>query len=191
MQMICDTVGKSGRRIGERQIGEVTPRAADKIYEKGISSPNGLRLRGKGEKVVGLCRKVWRIMRRLHPELFDDKKHPDPCQDDFTLKKPHYQEQAARTVTREEIYKFAWGCIAQGRPEPAAVLAVICFEWLQRPQNVIVWLAHLVGLPPAESGRTPCAAHRSITKTSPWSGTRSRRPSMGRPLSSTPKPRGS
>jgi hypothetical protein len=34
MQMICDTVGKSGRRIGERQIREVTPRAADKIYEK-------------------------------------------------------------------------------------------------------------------------------------------------------------
>ena len=24
MQMICDTVGKSGRRIGERQIMEVT-----------------------------------------------------------------------------------------------------------------------------------------------------------------------
>ncbi len=30
-----------------------------------------------------LCRKVWRIMRRLHPELFD-KKHPSPW-DDFTL----------------------------------------------------------------------------------------------------------
>jgi hypothetical protein len=29
--MICYTVGKSGRRIGERQIREVTPRAADKI----------------------------------------------------------------------------------------------------------------------------------------------------------------
>ena len=49
MQMICDTVGKSGRRIGERQIGEVTPRAADKIYEKIISGPNGPRLR-QGEK---------------------------------------------------------------------------------------------------------------------------------------------
>jgi hypothetical protein len=67
MQMICNTVGKSGRRIGERQIGEVTPRAADKIYEKIINGPNGLRLR-QGEKVVGLCRKVWRIMRRLHPD---------------------------------------------------------------------------------------------------------------------------
>jgi hypothetical protein len=49
MQMICDTVGKSGRRIGERQIREVTPRAADKIYEKIINGPNGFRLR-QGEK---------------------------------------------------------------------------------------------------------------------------------------------
>lgn len=39
-------------------------------------------------------------------------------------------------VTREEVYKFAWGCIKEGRPEPAAV-AVICFEWLQRPENVV------------------------------------------------------
>jgi len=31
MQMMCDTVGQSGRRIGERQIEEVTPRAADNL----------------------------------------------------------------------------------------------------------------------------------------------------------------
>jgi len=131
MQMICDTVGKSGRRIGERQIMEVTPRAADKIYDKIINGPNGLRLR-QGEKVAGLCRKVWRIMRRLHPELFD-KKHPNPW-DDFTLKSRTKTKKHA--VTREEVYKFAWGCIKEGRPEPAAV-AVICFEWLQRPENVV------------------------------------------------------
>jgi hypothetical protein len=131
MQMICDTVGKSGRRIGERQIREVTPRAADKIYDKIINGPNGLRLR-QGEKVVGLCRKVWRIMRRLHPDLFD-KKHPNPW-DDFTLKSRSKSKK--HSVTREEVYKFAWGCIEQRRPEPAAV-AVICFEWLQRPENVV------------------------------------------------------
>jgi hypothetical protein len=134
MQLICDTVGKSGRRIGERQIIEVTPRAADKIYEKIIHGPEGLRLR-QGEKVVGLCRKVWRIMRRLHPELFD-KKHPNPW-DDFTLKSRTKSKKHA--VARDEVYKFAWGCISQGKPEPAAV-AVICFEWLQRPENVVAGL---------------------------------------------------
>jgi hypothetical protein len=41
MQLICDTRGKSGRRIGERQIREVTPRAADKIYERSSWSEQG------------------------------------------------------------------------------------------------------------------------------------------------------
>jgi hypothetical protein len=131
MQMICDTVGKSGRRIGERQISEVSRRAADKIYDRIINGQNGLRLR-QGEKVVGLFRKVWRIMRRLHPNLFD-KQHPNPW-DDFTLKSRVKTKKHA--VTRDEVYKFAWGCIELGRPEPAAV-AVICFEWLQRPENVV------------------------------------------------------
>jgi hypothetical protein len=40
-------------------------------------------------------------------------------------------------ASREEVYKFAWGCIEAGYPE-AAVAAVICFEWLQRPENVLV-----------------------------------------------------
>jgi len=99
-----------------------TPRAADKIYDKIITGPNGLRLR-QGEKVVGLCRKVWRIMRRLHPELFD-RKHPNPWHD-FTLKSRTKNKKHA--VSREEFYKFAWGCIKEGQPEPAAV-SVICFD---------------------------------------------------------------
>jgi len=39
-------------------------------------------------------------------------------------------------VTREQVYAFAWGCIEHGQPEAAAA-AVICFEWLQRPENVL------------------------------------------------------
>jgi integrase len=71
-------------------------------------------------------------MRRLHPDLFD-RKHPNPW-DDFTLKSRTKTKKHA--VTRDEVYRFAWGCIKHGRPEPAAV-AVICFEWLQRPENVV------------------------------------------------------
>jgi hypothetical protein len=39
-------------------------------------------------------------------------------------------------VTRDQVYSFAWGAIEEDEPEAAAV-AVICFEWLQRPENVI------------------------------------------------------
>ncbi len=80
--MMCDTVG---RVVGAsaRARSERSRHGPLRIYEKIINGPNGLRLR-QGEKVVGLCRKVWRIMRRLHPELFY-RKHPNPW-DDFTLK---------------------------------------------------------------------------------------------------------
>jgi hypothetical protein len=46
---------------------------------------------------------------------------------------PNKKKPAA---SREQVYRFAWGCIEHGRPEPAAA-AVICFEWLQRPENVL------------------------------------------------------
>jgi len=39
-------------------------------------------------------------------------------------------------VDREQVYDFSWKAIEAGYPEPAAA-AVICFEWLQRPENVL------------------------------------------------------
>ena len=39
-------------------------------------------------------------------------------------------------ATREEVYIFAETAIAAGYPEVGAA-AVICFEWLQRPENVL------------------------------------------------------
>jgi hypothetical protein len=53
---------------------------------------------------------------------------------------------AANLMTKDEarrpnrpllaIYRFAWASIEGGRPEAAAA-AVICFEFLQRPENVL------------------------------------------------------
>ena len=45
-------------------------------------------------------------------------------------------KKAKAAVTRELVYRFAWGCIENGQPGAAAA-AVICFEWLQRPENVL------------------------------------------------------
>jgi len=91
----------------------------------------GWRLR-QGEKAIKLCSKAWRVVRRLYPDAFDDK-HLDPWAG-VALKRRKKKEK--RAVTREQVYQFAWGCIELGQPEPAAA-AVICFEWLQRPENVL------------------------------------------------------
>jgi hypothetical protein len=43
---------------------------------------------------------------------------------------------AKPAASRDEVYAFAEAAIAAGRPE-AAGAAVVCFEWLQRPENVL------------------------------------------------------
>jgi hypothetical protein len=49
MLMVCDVVTKRGDRIGSHSVRSITPRAADKLYDRLIHGKRGLRLR-QGEK---------------------------------------------------------------------------------------------------------------------------------------------
>lgn len=146
MREMTDTLTKSGDRIGSRPIKSVTPRGADKIYEKLTIGKKGQRLR-TAEKIVMLCRKAWRVVHRLYPHEFD-KDVPNPWVG-ATLKTR--VKLTKHAVTREQVYKFAHGCIEHGEPECGAA-AVICFEWLQRPENVIAghikWSGYRIGTKP-------------------------------------------
>jgi integrase len=145
MREVCDIITKKGDRVGDRLVKTITPRAADKLYDKFIASPNGERLR-TGEKMTVLCRKAWRVVHRLFPDEFP-KDIPNPWLG-VTMKTRVKKTKAA--VTRDDVYAFAYGCIEHGEVEAAAV-AVICFEWLQRPENVIAghvkWTGYRNGKP--------------------------------------------
>jgi hypothetical protein len=131
MQIMIDLPTKRGDRVGQRPIKSITPRAADKLYEQVCAGPNGPRPR-QAEKVVALCRAAWRVVRRLFPDCFD-REVPNPW-DGVTMEQ---RTKAAKpAAAREDVYRFAWGAIDAGRPEAAAA-AVICFEFLQRPENVL------------------------------------------------------
>ena len=132
MDLLCDTLTKSGDRVGSRPIKTITPRGADKLYQKIVINPDGVRRDRTAEKVVNLCRKAWRVIQRLYPDEFD-RAVPNPWLG-VTLESRTKKKKSA--VTRDQVYAFAHGCIEHGEVEAAAV-AVICFEWLQRPENVI------------------------------------------------------
>jgi hypothetical protein len=85
MGLLCDTHTKSGDRVGSRPIRTVTPRGADKLYQKLVIGPNGRRDR-TAEKVVKLCRKAWRVLHRLFPDEFpkDAPNPPSPDRIEFT-----------------------------------------------------------------------------------------------------------
>jgi hypothetical protein len=145
MLEICDTLTKKGDRVGDRLVKTVSPRGADKLYDRFIAGPKGLRLR-TGEKMTLLCRKAWRVVHRLFPHEFP-KDVPNPWLG-VTMK--NRVKLTKHAVTRDQVYAFAQGCIEHGEPEAAAV-AVICFEWLQRPENVIAghirWTGYRSGKP--------------------------------------------
>lgn len=143
MRAVCDTLNKKGIRIGALPIKSITPRAADKLYEKFITTDKGERLR-RGEKLTVLCRKAWRVVHRLFPaEFAQDIPNPWPG---TTMKTRVVQTKPA--ATRDQVYAFARGCVERGEPECGAA-AVIAFEWLQRPENVIAghvkWTGYRTG----------------------------------------------
>jgi hypothetical protein len=131
MRAVCNTLNKRGVRIGSLPVKSISPLAADKLYDRFITTPKGERLR-RGEKLTTLCRKAWRVVHRLYPKEFA-KDIPNPWPG-VTMK--NRVKLTKHAVTRDQVYMFARGCVTQGQPECAAA-AVICFEWLQRPENVI------------------------------------------------------
>jgi len=156
MQLVINLPTKRGDRVGQRLVKSITPLATDKIYEQVCAGPKGRRPR-QGEKAVALCRAAWRVVHRLHPGCFD-RDVPNPW-DGVTM------EQRAKATkpaaTRDEVYRFAWGAIEAGHPEAAAA-AVICFEFLQRPENV---LAGYVAWPDYRAREAPNAIKINHHKT--------------------------
>jgi integrase len=131
MLLITDLVTKKGDRLGDRQVKALTPVSADKIYELVATGPHGPRPR-QGEKVVGLCARAWSVVHRLYPNVFN-KDIPNPWRGVTKNRRTKATKPAA---TRDQVYAFANAAIQRGYPEAAAA-AIICFEWLQRPENVL------------------------------------------------------
>ena len=134
MQSVEDCPTKDKRTLGQLSIRSISPKAADKAYAKLRIGPRGPRER-QAEKAINLAGKAWDVVARLHPGFFrksEKDEHWNPWRGVVRVKRKKTIKPA---VTREDVYLFAWGCIELGRPEPAAA-AVICFEWLQRPENV-------------------------------------------------------
>lgn len=127
-QAISDIPTKTGGRFGQLPIASVTPAAAEKIYAKMIE---GGKFR-RGEKAVMYCKTAWRLMQPHHPREFA-KEVPNPW---IGVQLHKRAKKIKAAVDRETVYAFAWAAVEAKRPE-AASAAVICFEWLQRPENVV------------------------------------------------------
>lgn len=155
MRTICGLTGKTGQRLGDFLVSEVTPALTDKLYNRFIETPRGERLR-RGEKLVILCRKAWKVVHWLHPHAFR-RDVPNPW---VAVAMKRRVKAVKPAVSRADVYRFAQGCIEHGQPECAAA-AVICFEFLQRPENVIAGHVNWPGYRPGGRATIRIVHHKT------------------------------
>lgn len=139
---ICDLPTKNDKTFGDLPVSSVSPAAAEKIYSMMIV---GDRFR-RGEKTIMYMGTAWRRMQPHYPREFRTDV-PNPWDGVTKLKR---KKKIKAAVTREEVYVFARAAETANRPEVAAA-AVICFEWLQRPENVIAGYVQWPNYVPGES----------------------------------------
>ena len=125
---VCAVPTKIGSTFGKLPIASVSPAAAEKIYSAMIEGEKYRR----GEKALMYCKTAWKLMQPIHPKEFR-RDVPNPWEGVQTVRRTRAIKAA---VTRAQVYAFADQALKDNRPEAAAA-AVICFEWLQRPENVI------------------------------------------------------
>jgi len=165
---------KNGGTFGELTVFSVTPASAEKMYKWLIAEtvdeaataealaldpkaePIKQGLYRKGEKAMMYLKTAWRIMQPYHPREFRTDV-PNPW---AGVQLVSYTKATKPAHGRDDVYAFAWKAIELGRPEMGAA-AVICFEWLQRPENVVGGYTRWTGY---ETGRTIRIEHHKTRK---------------------------
>ena len=135
LRRIDDLPTLDGRTVGLLALASISARAADKIYAGLQNGPRGKRVR-QANLSVDIARRAWDVVRRLYPKVV-------PTENPFRGVLKIGGKRVKIAATRAEAYKLAHTLREIGEPHLGAA-ALICFEWLQRPENVltgkITWL---------------------------------------------------
>jgi hypothetical protein len=159
------------RGIGDRFVRGITPVSADKLYAivRDTPSRKGKTSRPRtAAKVVAIARHAWKVVHRLHPDMFD-RDVPNPWVG-VALKRRQMATKPA--AMREEVYAFAWGAVKAGHTDAAGLLRSSALNGSSARKTC--WRAM------SDGGITAARRHRlrsgsNIGRPAPWSYTRLRR----------------
>jgi hypothetical protein len=125
---IEDMETKIGVKVGELPVAAITPSAVDKIYAKLQWGPRGKRVR-QANLSIDVARRAWDVVHRLHSTAV-------PVDNPWRGVLKVTSKNTKPAATRFEAYELATKLRELGEPHLGAA-ALICFEWLQRPENVL------------------------------------------------------
>lgn len=128
MRQVLDMPRKSGRRVGEALLGQIDAAAVDRLYERLKTGPRGPRLRVATMAMMRLGH-AWDVVARLHPR---DVPRDNP----FRGVALEHGDGTAKPASRDDAVALHKALVAAGEPHLAAV-PLVCFEWHQRPENVL------------------------------------------------------
>jgi integrase len=107
----------------------MTARAADKLYIGLQKSERVERRIRTANLALTYMARSWDVVQRLYPQVV-------PSNNPFRGVEKDYGKGTTRPARREEAYALHDALVAAGEAHLAAV-PLICFEWHQRPENVI------------------------------------------------------
>ncbi|GMG82618.1 hypothetical protein LNKW23_18310 [Paralimibaculum aggregatum] len=116
---------RSAATVGDLAVASLTPAACDRLYERLAEG----RAR-QGEIELAMMRRAWGAVQRLHPDRFPPG---NPLEGIRILRR---SRATTRPASRAEAYALAEALAAAGHTALGAA-ALICFEWHQRPVNVL------------------------------------------------------
>lgn len=128
MRLVLEMPRKSGRRVGEARLEAIDAAAVDKLYQRMQVGPRGPRLRTANVAMMRLAR-AWDAVRRLHPRDV-------PADNPFRGLALTHGKGTSHAATRDQALALHRALIAADEPHLAAV-PLICFDLLQRPENVL------------------------------------------------------
>lgn len=129
---------RTGGRVGDLACSSLTPAAVDKIYERLRA---GGRVQRQANYALDVARVAWSTVARAHPGHFlipvatPDGIRPAPLNPFAGVDRVKGSDTAI-PATRAEAYALARQLEADGHPGIAAT-ALIAFEWLFRPTQVL------------------------------------------------------
>jgi hypothetical protein len=119
----------TGAELGSAPLATISARGVDKLYRKlQVGTRVAKRLRQANVCMLRMA-KAWDVVRRLYPKVV-------PSDNPFRGVGLKHGKATAQAASRAEAYALHAALIAAGEPHLAAV-PLICFEWHQRPENVL------------------------------------------------------
>ncbi len=128
LRLLTDLETRTGGRVGDLPARAITPAAVDKIYEKLRGGKDGTKLR-RANHTIDIAKKAWTVVQRTHPHQFFET-------NPFVGLTRYRSISTIKQATRAEAVALCNAIAAFGHPHLAAV-PLICFEWLQRPENIL------------------------------------------------------